>query len=290
MYWFWLNSWFLCTLLASLPGCTAVTVFPDAEHRAELDEYGRAGSIANERKRRRKLVEHQNGPVRLGPENFTNVVNTGVKNAFVMFCKTERSCGKFHEFWELGTEHRNSHKVTVGLVHCYVHSDWRSPCDESHHGDVHIKYWTHATGPTGEVYRDGRGLWLMDQFIQKKLWVVCSANRTDLCGEKEKAYLAKQRELPVEELQTELERLDSFDIAKMSWETAGWLSARVNILESLVVRKEKPVEPMKQLTKEEALARVEEVKQKAIRNREEEKRESYEALQSLKQRHRRTEL
>eukprot|EP00971_Amphidinium_carterae_P336410 6472778-Amphidinium_carterae.1 len=29
------------------------------------NRYGRAGSIANERKRRRKLVEHQNGPVRL---------------------------------------------------------------------------------------------------------------------------------------------------------------------------------------------------------------------------------
>jgi protein disulfide-isomerase A6 len=168
------------------------------------------------------------GAVELTEDTFDAAVEG--KNAFVkFFAPWCGHCKSMAPAWaQLGDEYAGSKSVVIADVDCTV----QQKLCETHgvSGYPTIKYWK-----TGEKfdYNGGRDLESLKRHVSENLAQPCTVEDQEPCSEKEKAFIAKQKDLPKDKVEAELKRLQGMASTKVKPELKQWINQRIAILKQL---------------------------------------------------------
>lgn len=126
----------------------------------------------------------------------------------------------------------NGGSVVLGKVDCTVETDLCSKHDVS--GYPTVKTFDSTTGlEKGKPYNGGRDVKSLKAFVEENLKAKCSIKEQDGCSDKEKAFIAKVKDLPAKDIEDQLARLDKMKSSAMAPELKKWVFQRIAILKEL---------------------------------------------------------
>lgn len=144
--------------------------------------------------------------------------------------------------WDkLGDAHADSKTVLIADVDCTLDENKALCSQYGVSGYPTIKYFTAATGPTGEVYKGGRDFDALEAFAAENLGPQCSPDNRELCSEEQVAEMDK------------FAAMTSAERTAMISEKEGAMKAAEETLEALLKSLQKQYEDGKQ-AKEDAIA------------------------------------
>jgi len=133
-------------------------------------------------------------------------------------------------FDKLSAEYEASSSVVVADVDCTVEQELCG--SKGVQGYPTIKFYKDGD-KEGKDYQSGRDYDSLAKFVSDELEVKCQVADQEGCSDKEKAFITKQNGKSGDELQKQIDRLDSMKGGSMKPELKAWLFARLNILKQL---------------------------------------------------------
>lgn len=132
--------------------------------------------------------------------------------------------------WDMLSENAHS-SVFVADVNCQKEE---SLCSDFHTGGNYPTIIIFRRGKTPELYQGGRGYEDLMKFVDKELAQPCNLKQVEeTCDAKEQKYISKWRTRDTIAVTTELSRLESIDVASMTFDLSRWRNLRVVILRQL---------------------------------------------------------
>jgi len=105
--------------------------------------------------------------------------------------------------WDkLGDEYKSSKTIIIADVDCTKEQDLCQKYGVS--GYPTIKYYTGATGATGDAYNGGRDYDAMSAWAKENLGPSCGAENLDLCTDEQKTNIKAKMDLTVEAIDAEI--------------------------------------------------------------------------------------